>query len=113
MLVCYLWIVLRFLDGRYCFVVQFFGRPAPQRRKRLVAGERQKPGRNLGSAPESSGLTPNVQKYLAYEILSGRRVPDKADEKPKDPHVVAGKQKLTRLLFARRHPAKQAIRKTV
>src|SRR5262249_58650097 len=59
------------------------------------------------SAPESSGLTPNVQKHLAYEILSGRRVPDKADEKPEDPHVVAGKQNLHRLLVAPGNRANQ------
>src|SRR5213080_99564 len=47
----YLGVVLRVLDGCCRIFVQFFGRPAPQR---------QKPGGNLGSGLESTGMTPNV-----------------------------------------------------
>src|SRR5262249_42167045 len=46
---------LPILDGCWPLLVQFFPRPVPQCRKRLVAGNRQKPGRSLGSALESSG----------------------------------------------------------
>src|SRR5439155_6024058 len=56
----YLGVVLRVLDGCCRIFVQFFGRPAPQCRKRLVPSNRQKPGGNLGSGLESTGLTPNV-----------------------------------------------------
>ena len=46
-------------DGCWPLLVQFFPRPVPQCRKRLLAGNRQKRGRSLGSALEfleSSGL---------------------------------------------------------
>src|SRR5262249_49697841 len=50
----YLGVVLRVLEGCCRIVVQFFVRPALQRRKRLVAGNRQKRARNLRSALKSS-----------------------------------------------------------
>src|SRR5262245_28601388 len=101
----YLGVVL--LDSCYRFLVQFFGRSALQRRKRLVAGDRQQQGGNLGSTLESSGLAPNVQEHFADEILSSRLIPDKAGEKPEDPHVVAGKQNLHRMLVARGNRSNQ------
>jgi hypothetical protein len=87
--------------------IQFFVRPPLQRRKRLIAGNREKPGGNLGSTLKSSGLPPNVQEHLADQILSSRVVPDKADEKPEDPHVMAGKQNLHRMLVARGNRANE------
>src|SRR5262249_25677374 len=53
------------------------------------------------------------QKHLAYEILSGRRAPDKADKKPEDPHVVAGKKKKKRPPIPPAHPAKKRYTRSV
>src|SRR5262245_6689323 len=103
----YLRVVLRVLDGYGHIFIQFLGRPALQCGQGLMAGNRQKPGRDLGSALEPSGLPPDVQEHLADKILSSRPVRDKAEEKPKDPHVVAGKQSLHCMLVARGNRSKQ------
>src|SRR5215831_19775554 len=87
----YLGVVPGILDGCCRIFVQFFSRPAPQLRKRLVAGNRKKPGRNLGSALESSGLTPNVQEHFADEVFSSRLV-NEAQEKPVDAYIVPCEQ---------------------
>jgi len=55
-------------DGCWSLLVQFFPRPVPQCRKRLLAGNRQKRGRSLGSALESSGLN------AVGAAMTGRRV---------------------------------------
>src|SRR5262249_4217778 len=87
--------------------IQSFVRPPLQRRKRLIAGNREKPSGNRGSTLESSGLTPNVQEHFADEILSSQLIPDKAGEKSEGPHVVVGKQNLHRMLVARGNRANQ------
>src|SRR5215471_15611888 len=81
----YLGVVVGILDSCYRCLVQFFGPPVLQRRKRLVAGNRRQPGGNLRSTLESSGVAPNVQEHFADQILSSRLISDKAGDKPEDP----------------------------
>ena len=60
------------LDRRRHLVVQVLVGAAAQRRQRLVAGDREQPGRNLGLGLEALGLPPHVEEHLAHEVLGQR-----------------------------------------
>ena len=95
------------LDRLGRLIVQFFVRPLPQRRQRLVAGDRQEPCRNLRPCFETVGLAPDVEKHFTDEVFRLRRFTHQPQDKPVDANVMPGEQNLHRELVAGRDPSDQ------
>ena len=93
-------VVGRIFDEFRDFVVELLVRAAAQAGQRLVAGDREQPGRHLAAALEPLGLPPHVDEDLAHHVFGGGFVAQEAQREPIDLHVVAAVQHLQRLLVA-------------
>ena len=102
-------VVRRVLDELGDFLVQLLGRAAAQRRERLVAGDRQQPGRHLRARLEPAGLPPHVDEHLAHQVLGRRFVVHEAQKEPVNVHIVASEQNLQGLLVALGDQADQRL----
>ena len=67
-------------DGRRNLLVQFRLDPAAARRERLVAGDRQQPGRHRRACLEGAGLAPDVEEHVAQEIFGQRFVVNQSQQ---------------------------------
>jgi hypothetical protein len=70
--------------------------PAPQFGQRLVTGDGQEPGRDRRAGLEPVGLPPDVEEYLAGDILGEGLAAEQPHDEPVDARMMPCEQDLHR-----------------
>ena len=97
---------------RDCFghgVIERLIDPAAHRGKRLVARNREQPGREPGAAFEARRLPPEVEENLAHDVFGGRAVAHQPEHEAVHPLLMAGEQQRDRSPIALGDPRHQGF----